>query len=495
MENKNLSNRVVHGLFWITIEKWTGRLLGILVFAILGRLLAPADFGIAAIVVSVIAITAVFVDSGLAQALIQRDKLSDVDADSAFWMSAAVGLTLYAILLALTPLLAAMYQQPRLNSLLPIAGLSLPIAGLASVPAALLERNFEFKSLAMRKTIGALVGAAVATAVALNGGGVWALVIQPVAGSLAGGLILWAVCKWRPRLRCSWASLSGMLTFSAQVISIELLNAFQSNVDKFIVGLYFSPTTLGFYYLGQRILTIIMDVVSAVLEKISLTTFSKLQSDRKRLISYFTTLTFSGATIAFAAFSVTTGFGRTITELVFGNGWNQSAALMILMAPSAMLASISYFDKSALLATGHGKSSLAVALGQFVFGIIVLLMAVPFGIYAVAAARSLRQILYWPIRLWTLHKCTGISIPVYLRKFLGPAAGAVVVFLIAFGMEHTAWAVLPWRLVTYLLPASLLCMTAYALIVYLTSKSDVRLLVDALSRFASKRKEHRSSAQ
>ena len=214
-----------------------------------------------------------------------------------------------------------LYDEPLLQQIIPVSGLVLIFAGLSSVPAATLERELRFGPLTARHLAGAIVGAAVAVVLAMLGFGVWALVAQPVVAAVVATLVLWISARWVPRFRFSWESFRSRWAFSLQIVLIEFLNAMQSNIDKFLIGIFFGPTELGFYFIGERVLTILMEVVAAVVGKVSLPILSRVQSDHQRFLQYFYTLTFASAGIAFAAFGVTVAFGYPLTEFLFGPGW------------------------------------------------------------------------------------------------------------------------------------------------------------------------------
>jgi len=265
-------------------------------------------------------------------------------------------------------------------------------------------------------------------------------------------------------------------------VLIELMNALQSNVDKFIIGIFFSATELGFYFMAQRILTIVMEVVASVLAKISLPTLSRLQNDQARFLSYFYTLTFGSAVIAFPIFGLLIGFGSEITTFLFGTGWDASVPLMILMAPSAMLASVTFFDRSVLLAKGRGGASLSVAAGQFAFGTVVLLAAVPFGLAAVSAGRTIRQVAYWPVRIVALRRYGGVSARSYLARFIPPTVATIGLVGVAWALGLTGWADAPVPIFSFVLPASIICLAVYGGLVLLLGRRDVKEIYSVVRR-------------
>jgi teichuronic acid exporter len=482
VNDSTLSRKTASGILWVGIEKWVSRGLTLFVFAILGRLLSPGDFGIVAVTTAIMTIFAVFVEYGFAQSLVQGEKISPDDVWTSFWASLALGVLLYFIALMLTPVFVVLYDEPLLQQIIPVSGLVLIFAGLSSVPAATLERELRFRPLTARYLAGAFVGATVAVVLAMLGFGIWALVLQPVAMAVVATLILWIAARWVPRFRFSLASMRSRWAFSLQVVLIEFLNAMQSNIDKFLIGIFFGPIELGYYFIGQRVLTILMEVVAAVVGKVSLPILSRVQSDHQRFLQYFYTLTFASAGIAFAAFGVAVAFGYPLTAFLFGPGWEDSVLIMALLAPSAMLASVTFFDRSALLAKGKGGVSLGVAAGQFVLGTIVLLAAVPFGILAVAASRSIRQLLYWPVRIVALKRHSGVNPLHYLQRFVAPTIAVIALAVVAVGLQLTPWVDAPQQILSFVLPAVAISLLTYGTVLWALGRRDIREIVTVLRR-------------
>ncbi len=387
---------------------------------------------------------------------------------------------LFGLVWLVSPAIAGIFGQPELIYLLPVAGVMLIFSGLSSVPAAILQRDLLFKPLAVRQVIGTVAGSSIALLLAFGGAGVWALVLQPVVTAFASTVVLWAAARWRPRLQYSFASLRSNWRFSAQVVLLELLNALQSNIDKFIVGVFFSPTQLGFYFLGQRILTVLIEVFASVLARVSLPALSRVQGDQRRFLDYFYTFTFASSAVAFPVFALVAVFGYPLTSFLFGAEWAEVVPLMWLLMPSAALASVTFFDKSALLAKGRGAVSLGIATGQFAFGTVLLLAAVPFGLYVVAAGRSLRQLLYWPVRIAALNKYAGVRPLAYLRRFLTPTVGSGLIIIGGLILNGTPWADAPTPIISFVVPASITLLGIYALFICWVERREVRRILAVL---------------
>src|ERR1700720_2010656 len=81
---------------------------------VLARLLTPADFGLVAMVATITGLGQAFADLGLSEATIQRKEITHDQVSALFWINVAIGLGLMLVTVALAPLLAKFYRDPRL---------------------------------------------------------------------------------------------------------------------------------------------------------------------------------------------------------------------------------------------------------------------------------------------------------------------------------------------------------------------------------------------
>ena len=304
MSDDDLRGRTLRGIGWIAIEKWGVRLVSLGVFIILTRTVAPEAFGLVSMTSVITTLLLVFVDAGFQKLLIQRESITRQDSSTAFWTSVLIGVLLYIGVFFSAPLFEQILSMSGLTTVLRIVAISLVVNSLAGVPAALLERDMQFRALALRNIIGTLSGAAIAVPMAITGFGVWALVIQTLATSCVAAVTLWMTVKWRPSFTFSVAALRSLWSFGIGVLGIELLNKVQDNLDKLVIGALLGEQVLGVYYVAQRLVLIVTELITTVIAKLSLTTFSRLQSDRPRLGRAFNQLTFASAIVAVPIFGV-----------------------------------------------------------------------------------------------------------------------------------------------------------------------------------------------
>src|SRR5208282_4032750 len=138
---------------------------------VLARLLTPADFGLVAMVATVTGLGQAFGDFGLSEATIQRKEISHDQVSTLFWINVAIGLGLMLLTVALAPVLARFYRDPRIVNITLLVSLTFLIGGLRVQPDAILKRQMRFLSLAIRDVTSYALAVPVAITMAWRGAG------------------------------------------------------------------------------------------------------------------------------------------------------------------------------------------------------------------------------------------------------------------------------------------------------------------------------------
>ena len=174
--DNDLRRSAVHGTVAIgsaQVVKFATQLLSVVVLA---RLLAPADFGLFAMLMPLAAFVMMLQDIGLSQAGVASGDLTHEQTSTMFWINAGLSLLLAMLFGVCAPLIALFYDQPRLvEPALALAGAVL-ISGLATQHFAWLSKSLRFGTVALIDVASTLLGFAAAVAVALIAPGIWALV-------------------------------------------------------------------------------------------------------------------------------------------------------------------------------------------------------------------------------------------------------------------------------------------------------------------------------
>src|SRR5438876_1536049 len=169
----DLKGRTISGAFITIAAQGAQLLLNLASIMVLARLLTPKDFGLFAMVTTVMGYLRVFKDAGLSTATIQRAGITQAPVSNLFWinvvMSGAIGL----IFAASAPLVAWFYREPRLIPITVILSSTFLLSGLTIQHTALLNRQMRFKALALIQVGPILIGVALSVGMALPNYNSW----------------------------------------------------------------------------------------------------------------------------------------------------------------------------------------------------------------------------------------------------------------------------------------------------------------------------------
>ena len=169
--------KVVSSLTWKLFERFVSQGLSLAIQIILARLLLPEDFGSLAIIVAITNYAAIFVQSGIATALIQKKDLDDKDVSTVLISCLILASAFYTILFVAAPFIANAFESDILVPTLRIQSLVLFLNAINSVQTAILSRKMQFKRLFVRSLIAVPVSGIVGIAMAYLGFGLWSLVM------------------------------------------------------------------------------------------------------------------------------------------------------------------------------------------------------------------------------------------------------------------------------------------------------------------------------
>src|SRR5262249_59631260 len=105
---------------------------------VLGRLLAPADFGLVGMVGAFTSFLNMFTDLGLSAATVQAQNLTEEQSTNLFWINLCLSGLMGCVTAVLAPGIALFYHDPRLVSISLVLALTFPFTGLALQHQALL---------------------------------------------------------------------------------------------------------------------------------------------------------------------------------------------------------------------------------------------------------------------------------------------------------------------------------------------------------------------
>ena len=439
MEHEEVASAAARGATWLSAERWVNQAIAALVFVALGRLLAPAAFGLVAAANVVVLLVRMVVDAGLGRVLVQLPSLDDEDVDTAFWTSMVLGAGLAVVTAAASPLVARLFGEPHLQGVVLALSPVFVLAALDSTQSALVDRALRFRVQAIRRTAATATSAGVALGLAATGGGVWALVAQTLVYEALLVALLWTLTDWRPSLRWSRQRATGLLSLGAGLTGIRFTLYLTTNVDNLLIGVVLGPAALGLYAVAYRVFFVLYEMTGLSVARVSVPVFARCQPDAGRLQRAFLDATELGLLATLPLYIALGVLGDRMVPLLFGAKWHAAGTTTQMLA----LAGVAYVPTLLLQNVVTTANRVGAELRWSVLSTGLLLAAfgasVRFGVAWVALSLGLTATVLLPVRLrWVVRQRllpadTAGRFYAQLLRLAGPAA------VMAGGMGVARW--------------------------------------------------------
>ncbi|KAA0124680.1 lipopolysaccharide biosynthesis protein [Methylobacterium sp. P1-11] len=381
---------------WVAVASVGNVVLSFGVFLVLARLIGPAEFGMVAIAAVFIDILQIVARCGLPDAVVQRVDLDEDFAATAFWVMLATGVLCALGLVALAGPIAWIFDLPALQPVLCALSACFVITAAGAIHEARLQRSFGFRKLALRALGANILGGAAALVLAVDGYGVWSLVVQRLVAATATTLLTWAAAHWIPPLRLHLASVREQIAFGSRLFCTYLLLVASIRSQEVIAAYFLSATDVGYLRLAWRCIDLVSQVAVIPLTTVGLTTYARLQDRPGELAAAFHGFTEASAFLAVPAFFGMAAVAPTLIPFLFGAQWHDAAPVLrtlALLAPEFVATSMLWMIFTAL---GRNGTALRLAGAQFGLGAVAAFVTAPFGLAALVAGHVVRAYLFTP---------------------------------------------------------------------------------------------------
>jgi O-antigen/teichoic acid export membrane protein len=430
---------------WAFVMNWGQQLAATISTFVIAAIVGPRSYGIVAIAAVYIALIQLALDQGISIAIIQRKELEPEHLDSAFWMNLAWSGILVAVSVGVAGWWADINHTQQLEPVIKVLSISIPITALTIVQQSLLQRQLDFKRLAIRSNVAAFFGGVLGIVLAIAGYGVWALVGQTLGVAGMSLVLLWAVGRWTPHFRFSGRHAKELLGFSWQVFMGNLGTFVNRRIDALLMGVFFGPVAVGLYRLADRLVEALVTLGARPMQSYAIASLSRLQDDPEKLrgsvrfcmhLSFLATVPLMLGTVACS---------NEIVNLL-GPNWQAAGTVLKLLAIVGVVKALMLFTGSVLFAVSkpHLRAFMiwtGAALSAIAFAAVAVALqdkVVHTQITGMAISRVVLFVfILMPLSLGIVAKMTGLTFRSILPTLPAPLAAGVT-SIVAVGILRMA---------------------------------------------------------
>jgi O-antigen/teichoic acid export membrane protein len=437
-ESRNLGRMALRGGVVSVAMQYSNGLLQIVAAIVLARLLAPADFGLIAIVTALTSFAPLLIDFGLGDATTQRSKITRSQVSSLFWLSSGIGLAFALIVAICSPLIAWIYRESRLEAIALCSAVTFLLFGLSNQHLALLRRKMQFVRIAKIQVISTLVGIAIAIFMALSGYGYWALVARPIANSLCVAIGAWFVCRWRPGFPVFDNEVKSMVRFGLHVVGFSVMYTVARAVDRIALGLFYRSDVVGYY---QNAITLYdSSIFSALIQlhTVGSAALSKLQSNPAVLRQKYQAALSAVAFFVMPTAAILSVTGQDLTVLLLGEKWRQAGSLLSIIALRGIFQAVEGSQGWLHLSTGRADRWRNWGVVSLLVQLVAVLGGLPFGATGVAVAVVMTSLLIAAPSISYAGRPIGIGAALVVRAVGPQLIGAISTAASGWWLQTTA---------------------------------------------------------
>ena len=420
-------------MLWGGLNSGIQQLVGLAFGIVLGRLLAPSDYGMMAMISIFSLVATALQDSGFRTALTNIEHPKHEDYNSVFWFNIIMASSLYVILFLAAPLIGEYYHTPRVVPLCRYAFLSIVIASLGTAQSAYLFKHLRAKQQAEAGALAVILSSLTGVGMAFAGMAYWSLATQGLVYVGINTLLQWHFSPWRPSIHgITFAPVRRMFRFSCKILATTIMTHVNNNVLNILLGHYFTPRDTGNYNQAYQWNTKCYSLVQSMVAQVAQPVLVSLNGEEGRQKDVFRKMM---RFTAFITFPLLFGFGLVAKEFIvtaIGEKWLASAQLIQILCISGATMPLSMLFSNMIISKGRSGTFFWCTFTLGLVQIATMIMIWPMGIRTMVIAYTLLNTSWLLVWLFFVRRLIGYGYWMFFCDVMPFALAAAGVMGVAY---------------------------------------------------------------
>jgi PST family polysaccharide transporter len=413
-------------VWWSYVSLGVRTVIQIVSSTILARILSPADYGIAAMLGTLLALLTMAAEMGLNWVAVQRARLRLHEVHSLFFFNVSFGFAAGIGCFLMAPLLASFYHKPELEWCARVAALVFPFSALAVQPLALMRRWIRLKKIFYVEAGALFAGGCAGLILALSWRDYRALVVQAPITQAIRAIFALKASGYRPRRP---RELRASLSFLADGVWMQMFQVFTQvfrNFDNVIIGEHSGARELGFYARAYYLTTVPSQLTVGTLAESIIPKLSLAWNSGEGFADLYRRYLKAACSLSIPIAVIMAGCAPEFIYFLYGPKWSGVDRLLVIMSLTTALQPL--YNSSYWLLTSSGKFRLMALIGTINCAVLLtsFLIGVQGGATGVAAAYGTVMVFLTFIVLAWAHRAVDVDLKTTLRELRWVASTASV---------------------------------------------------------------------
>lgn len=390
--------------FWSFAEKIGCQAVSFIISIIIARLLEPSAYGVVAIVNALIQIFTVFCDTGFGSYIMQKKDPDVLDYSICFIANIVMCISLYTVIYFLAPLAANFYNNDYLTILIRVAGITVLVSSVKNIQHAYISRNMLFKKFFYSSLAGTVGAGIVGIYMAINGYGVWALVVSNLFDITVDTLVMCFSVEWMPRMQFSFERFKSIFSFSWKLIISRFIERIYNKLYHLVVGKAYTAEDLAYYEKGKSLVEKIPENTENIINSVMFPVMVNCKDDDNKLTRLTKQLL---GLCTFLIFPILVGIyitSDTIVKVLLTEKWINIVPYIKILCIAELFLPLIKINTNVINAKGRSDIILKNEVFKKVFSLIVLFAALQYSVMAVVFTKVLVNLISYLIESFNCKK-------------------------------------------------------------------------------------------
>jgi O-antigen/teichoic acid export membrane protein len=374
-----LMKRVRSGVSWNLSSSLIGQLIAFVRSVVLARLLAPEDFGLFGMALTIVAALNALTTIGLERTIVANkfDTPEELKAHlDTVWSAELIRSLVIAVMVSVSAFpMSRFYGQPQLKAIIPILGLLSFIQGFQNTGLVILRKEITFARIFWYELATNVSGIALTVALAVIMRNVWALVIGLLLTAVLSTVFSYVFHSYRPRLSFEKLALRRALSLGKFTLVIAIAAYVTNMADNVLIGRLLGIGALGNYSLAFNIASAPMVIVVFSLGAVLFPAYAEITSDNPKRLELAFTKVFSISLMIMLIITVPLFLlAGEIVQLLFGDRWTTAGTVLRVLALTIPLRAQAQIISTAFWGLNRPRE---VAVGRMLEAVVFLAALYP----------------------------------------------------------------------------------------------------------------------
>lgn len=366
------TQKALNGGKWMTTSTVISTIFQFLQVAVLARLLEPSAFGIVSVSTMIISFFSMFTNLGFNNSIIYKQENDKNILSSLYSLNLLLGLSIFIIVYASAPILANLYHEKGLISIIKVSSLFFLIVYFGQIQSILMQKELRFQHIAAIDISASIIGLISTLTFAYNGYREYSLIYGQLITQFWKTLVQVYFGKdlFSPKFRFKYREVKDHLRFGIYNLGDGIVGFLQSNSDNFLIGSMLGVKALGYYTLASQLAVYPITRLNPIVLQVAYPIVAKMKEEaaemKRAYIKILDFLTYINVPLLVGLYITS----DTLVPLLYGASWDSTVGLIRILVIA------SFF-----MCLGHPLFTLAYSKGKpnllFYLNIFTLIIKVP----------------------------------------------------------------------------------------------------------------------